>query len=129
MADSTYISFYLRSNTIHIFRKAVREIGCPPFIRFLIHSDGVRMIMQAYFRLEFISFRVPLAVYDKKGSMELRSKAFCQVVASHMGWDTTKSYRIPGNIYPGQNFVQFDLSRAAAISSGRGNHNLNEVLR
>lgn len=116
MGDSTYISFYLRSNTIHIFCKAIREIGNPEFIRFLIHLDGIKLVMQAYTQLEFISFRVPCSVYEKKGSMELRSKAFCGVIASHMGWDTRKSYRIPGNIYPKQRLVQFDLSKAVAIT-------------
>lgn len=38
MAD-TYISFYLRNNRIHIFVDALRGIGSPKYVCFLIADD------------------------------------------------------------------------------------------
>ena len=53
MSNETYISFYLNSSRIHIFRKAIKEIGNPKFIRFLVKEDGKSMIMEAYIKKDF----------------------------------------------------------------------------
>ena len=121
MVDTTYISFYLRYNRIHIFCKALRDVGKPEFIRLLINADHMRLIMQPYHKKDFRSFRVPKAIYDHQHggneSMELHSQAFCLLLANRLGWDTTRSYRVPGIIYCDQNLVCFDLNRAALIDS------------
>ena len=115
MSTSTYISFYLRSNKIHIFSAALREIGTPRYIRFLVHAEKLQLVMQAYHKKEFISFRVPKEGIFTYGSMEVASKAFCQLVAVRLGWDITKSYRIPGIVYPAQKIVVFDLTKSIEI--------------
>lgn len=121
MVDTTYISFYLRYNRIHIFCKALRDVGKPEYIRLLINADHMRLIMQPYHKKDFRSFRVPKAIYDHQHggneSMELHSQTFCLLLANRLGWDTTKSYRVPGIIYYDQNLVCFDLNRAALINS------------
>ncbi len=48
MPNDTYLSFYLSTSRLHIFSKAIIEIGNPKFIRFLVIEDGQSMIMDAY---------------------------------------------------------------------------------
>lgn len=120
MNNSTFISFYLRYNRVHIFCKALRGVGKPPYIRLLINSDTLKLVMQPYHKKDFRSFRVPKAVYTPRSggndSMELHSQAFCQLLANKLGWDTTKSYRVPGMVYEGQCLACFDLNKATIIS-------------
>lgn len=121
MNDTTYISFYLRYNRIHVFCKALRDVGKPEYIRLLINADQMRLVMQPYHKKDFRSFRVPKAIYSRQhggnNSMELYSQAFCLLLANRLGWDTTRSYRVPGIIYGGQALVYFDLNKAALIDS------------
>ena len=119
MADNTYISFYLGIGRIHVFCNTVREIGEPPYIRFLLEQSGSTMLMEPYDRKEFQSLRVPKAVYRKTGKMEFRSAAFCRLLAGKLGWDYTCSYRIPGRILPKQKLVIFDLTGAFPVESAR----------
>lgn len=122
MADSTFVSFYLRYDTVHIFCDALRKIGRPEYIRFLVNENSLQMVMQAHDKKEFISFRVPKALYGHqygtRKRMHIRSKAFCQLLAAKMGWEPTKSYRIPGIIFPSQNLVRYDLALANEIQVG-----------
>lgn len=90
-------------------------MGAPRYIRFLVHAEKLQIVMQTYHKKEFISFRVPKEVYSKSGSMEVASKAFCQLVAMRLGWDISRSYRIPGIIYPAQKIVIFDLTKSIEI--------------
>lgn len=119
MSDRTFISFYLRYNTMHVFYRAVREIGKPAFVKFLISGDDMKMVMQPHDKKEFVSFRVPQAIYHPQyhthKCFQIRSKAFCELLASRLEWDSTRSYRIPGTIYPNQQLVLFDLSAAEQI--------------
>lgn len=121
MADTAYISFYLRYNRIHIFCKALRDVGKPEYIRLLINADHMRLIMQPYHKKDFRSFRVPKSIYSRQcggnDRMELHSQAFCLLLANRLGWDTARSYRVPGIIYGGQNLVCFDLNKAALIGT------------
>ena len=123
MADTTYISFYLRYNRIHIFCKALRDVGKPEYIRLLINADQMRLVMQSYHKKDFRSFRVPKVVYNRRPGgnegMEIHSQAFCLLLADRLGWDTARSYRVPGVIYGSQKLVCFDLNQATLILSPR----------
>lgn len=114
MAD-TYISFYLRNNRIHIFVDALRGIGSPKYVCFLIADDGKTLILAPYKKKDFHSHRVPQAVYHGKRSLELASIRLCQILAVEFGWDSSKSYRIPGCLVEDKKIVVFDLHRAAKI--------------
>jgi hypothetical protein len=118
--DNTFISFYLKENKIHVFCDAVRAIGEPPFVRFLLNGDGTSMIMEPYDKKEFQSMRVPKAVYNKTGRMEFRSVGFCRLLAQRLGWEPTFSYRITGKILPRQCLILFDLTRAVQIKVADG---------
>ena len=112
MTENTYISFYLNENKIHVFCDAVRAIGEPTFVRFLLNGDATSMIMETYDKKEFQSMRVPKEVYNKTGRMEFRSIGFCQLLTYRLGWERTYSYRIPGKVLLKQSLVLFDLTCA-----------------
>ena len=114
MSNDTYISFYLSTFRIHIFRKAIEEMGNPQFIRFRVHEDGTSMILETYHRKDFQSHRVPKRQVDN-WKMEIRSMPLCMLLCNRLGWDENKSYRIPGKSYPQQKIVVFDLSAAEEI--------------
>lgn len=117
MNETTYISFYLRENRIHVFCKTVRTIGEPRFVRFLINGDGTSMIMEPYDKMEFQSMRVPNGIYSMTGKMEFRSTPLCRLLSLRLGWDTMCSYRVPGKILTKQGLVLFDLASAFPIKS------------
>lgn len=120
MSEVTYISFYLRTNTIHIYVKAVREINSPRYVRFLVNGDEMKMVMQPYDKKDFVSFRVPnMSIKKTSGTcagFRVHSKAFCQVLACALGWNPDMSYKVPGIIASKQRLVCFDLKRANVIA-------------
>lgn len=114
----TFISFYLSGGRLHIQSDALRKIGCPSFVRFLMNEDGCSMIMEPYNRKVFASMRVPKGVYDKaikRSQMEIKCAPFCRLMAQHLNWDSAYSYRIKGKVYPAQRVVKYDLHTAYAI--------------
>lgn len=116
----TYISFYFTGGRIHIQPEALRKIGCPPYVRFLMSPDGKAMIMEPYNRKVFASMRVPKGLYGetvKRFRMEVKCAPFCRLIAHHLGLDESCSYRIQGKVYPSQRIVKYDLNTAYAINS------------
>ncbi len=111
----TYISFYLSSYRIHVFRKAITEIGNPKYIRFLVKDEGPSMIMEAYDKKDFRSHRV--TPKKESGGMEISSYPLCSLLKNRLGWEDGKSYRIPGKVFPGLNFAVFDLTAAEQIQT------------
>ncbi|MCF0238805.1 MAG: hypothetical protein HUK24_09405 [Sphaerochaetaceae bacterium] len=110
----TYISFYLSKCTFRLFKSALRQIGNPPYIRFLVSNKDMSIVMQAFDEKTQISFKISEKMLAKGNSQSLvvHSKRLCSILASVMGWDVTKNYRIKGRIYPSQQLVKFDLSTA-----------------
>lgn len=45
--SSTYISFYNKRGTIRIFKKTIRLLGSPKFIRFQIHHEKQMLLKKA----------------------------------------------------------------------------------
>ena len=76
----TYISFYLRNNRIHVFVDALRSIGSPKYVCFMIAEDGNTLILSPYKRKDFHSHRVPQDVYHGIGGFNLASMPLCQIV-------------------------------------------------
>ena len=114
MAD-TYISFYLKNNRIHIFVDALRGIGSPKYVCVMISEDGNTLILRPYGKKDFHSHRVPPDVYHGIGGFNLTSLRLCQILTTEFGWDSTKSYRIPGRLDESNRIVVFDLRRASKI--------------
>ena len=115
MQSDTYLSFYLSTSIIHIFRSTLREIGNPKFIRFLVKEDGQSIIMEAYHKKDFRSHRVPKPTDNKEWKMEVRSLPLCTLLQNKLNWTDGRSYRIPGKVYPQQRLAVFDLSAAEQI--------------
>lgn len=122
MAEPAYLSFYLGSDTIYVFCRVLHRMGCPPYVRFLINPDTMQLVIQPYHKKEFTSFRVPKAMYEdqpeKHVSLRIRSRALCQLLAAKMGWNSDRSYRIPGMVYPKYSLARFDLVEAREINAG-----------
>ena len=115
MMNETYISFYLRSNRIHVFTNALREIGEPSRICFLIGENGHSLLMVPYRKRDCRSHHVPRDVYNGCDSMEISSMKLCRIIAFIHKWDIRLSYRVPGKIITDEQVVIFDLDRAAII--------------
>ena len=112
---NTYISFYLRNNRIHIFVDALRSIGSPKYVCFMIADDGNTLILSPYRKKDFHSHRVPQGVYLGNRSLELTSMRLCQILIAEFWWDSSKSYRIPGRLVEDKKIVVFDLRLATKI--------------
>ena len=115
--EKVYISFYLRANRIHIFVSALRKIGCPERICFLMDKDGDSLILSPYKKRDFRSHRVPKEIYQGNRSLEISSMKLCHLIAKIHHWDTSKSYRVPGKTNTELNAILFTLSEAVIISS------------
>ena len=75
--NDTHISFYLRANRIHIFVDALRAIGSPKRICFMVAEDGQSFLIAPYDKRDFKSHGVPADVYQGDGRMEISSMKFC----------------------------------------------------
>lgn len=111
----TYISFYLRYNRIYIFIDALRGIGSPKYVCFMISNDGNTLILSPYQKKDFHSHRVPQDVYHGVGSLNLTSIRLCQILTTEFGWDSDKSYRVPGWLDEGKKVIVFNLRAASKI--------------
>lgn len=118
MAEETFISFYLRSSTIRVFNAAVRKIGQPRFIRFMINPDTMQLAMLPAVKKDFQSFRVPKGLYSShvgNDAMQVHSQKLCRALAFQLGWELDRSYRVPGKVFEEQQIARFDLCRASVI--------------
>lgn len=113
--NETYISFYLKAYRIHVFVDALRGIGSPSRICFMISEDRRSLLLAPYKKRDLKSHNVPKDVYSGIGGMEISSMKLCRLIAELYSWNQSLSYRIPGQIYPEKKVVIFDLTRADII--------------
>lgn len=111
----TNISFYLKSNRVHIYTEVLRGIGSPKRICFMIGKSGQTLLIAPYNKRDFKSHGVPGKVYESIDSMEISSIRLCRLIADTHNWDITRSYRVPGKINIKQNIALFELSKAEII--------------
>lgn len=111
----TFLSFYLKANRIHVSVNALREIGQPANICFMVGENGKTLILMPYLRKDFHSHRVPQDVYRGKKSMEVSSLGLCRIIAQTQCWNVDDSYRVPGVILPRQRLCVFHLDQAERI--------------
>ena len=112
----TYLSFYLRANRIHVYVEALRNIGSPARICFMISEDGQSLLLAPYRKRDFKSHSVPKEVYNGIGGMEVSSMKLCRLIAEIYSWDVDRSYRVPGVYREDHNVVIFDLTSAEDIT-------------
>ncbi len=113
---NSFVSFYLKENKIHIFTDILHALGNPERICFMLDQEGNRLLILPYTYKDFVSHRVPDAVYKGTDSMDVNSKKLCRLLAAQHGWDVSRSYRTPGVVVPEKRFAAFDLTRAELIS-------------
>lgn len=111
----TYVSFYTKSNTIRIYKRTIRAMGMPNFIRLRIHQTKRLIIIEPYHKMTFASFRVPSPSGRTWAGFDIHSKRFTEIVATMMNWDTERTYRVRGKFYEGQKIIRLDLLRAEHI--------------
>lgn len=81
----------------------------------MISDDGKKLAIIPYPKKDFRSHGVPAKVYNGNGGMDISSYKLCHLIADLHHWDNSRSYRIPGTIYPGKNAAVFDLTKASFI--------------
>lgn len=120
--NNTRISFYLRDYTVRVFTNALRALGKPKYVRFLINPDTLKMAMTEHRQKEFTSFRVSRKIFEdsKYKSFRIYSKKLCVLIANRMNWEPDRSYWVEGRIYPDQKVVIYDLTSAKEIILGTG---------
>lgn len=115
MGDKTYLTVGVKPYYLRVFRNALKVIGTPPYVRFLIEPETSRMAMIAHDRKELTSFRVPPRIKEsgnKNDCVKVFSHVLCKALYRQFEWDTSKTYRIPGKIIRTQRVVVYDLSEA-----------------
>lgn len=110
-----HISFYLRTSRIHVFAEALRCIGSPNWICFMLPADGQTLIIRAHKNRDFLSHQVPQNVYMGKSSLEISSWKLCRILAELHSWDLNHSYRVPGAVRKDQDSILFYLAKAELI--------------
>lgn len=115
MSEITHISVYSKSGCIHVFKKAIRVIGMPKFIRFRINPDATSLLLEPFDRITLTSFRVPANLNDEESNMEVYSKALIYELTQRLCWEIGRSYRVPGKVLRSQGVVLYDLTKAEMI--------------
>ena len=113
--QETYISFYLRNNCIHVFVEALRGIGKPSRICFMIEESGETLLILPHDKIDFKSHRVPPGIYNGTRCLELYSMKLCHIIANLHNWDLSRSYRVPGKVFAEKKMAVFRLKEAEII--------------
>ena len=121
MKNETFISFYLKSSRIHVFIDSLRAMGNPRRICFMLDDDGRELVLKPYDKTDLKSHAVPIKVYNGAKGMEVSSQKLCRLIAARHQWDTGKTYRVPGIIYPSMNCTIFALREAEVIEAINSN--------
>lgn len=110
-----YISFYLKSCRIRVFLEALRGIGCPRRVCFMISPSGRSLALSPYQKRDFKSHEVPDEVYRSGRPFEISSSRLCSALAELYSWDMTHSYRVRGKLVRVRHLILFDPSKAERI--------------
>ena len=113
--QETFISFYLKDNRIRIFVEALRGLGKPSRICFMVGENGTSLLIAPHDKRDFLSHAVPPEAYTGKYDMRVSSYRLCRIIAQLHNWDLSRSYRVPGKVYPEQKVAIFDLNKAEVI--------------
>lgn len=117
----TNISFYLKANRVHIFVDALRRLGSPSRICFMIEESGENLLIAPYEKRDFKSHSVPKEVYSGAGAMEVSSMKLCHIIANLHQWEPNRSYRVPGKIFSEKKVAIFNLKEAKLIDKQESN--------
>lgn len=113
----TCITFYLRTNGIHIHLETLRSIGCPKRICLLMDQSGRYLLVTPYVKRDFKSHKVPEDVYKGTGTLVISSKKLCEIIAQLHHWNPNLSYCVYGKKQGESKTIKYDLTKAQSIHS------------
>lgn len=113
--QGTYISFYLRTNRIHLFVDSLRAIGSPKYFCFMLQENGQALAIVPYDKKDLKSHWVPPTVYTGTKDMEVNSMRLCRIISEMHHWTPGGSYRVPGFVLEDRSAAIFMLSKAKLI--------------
>ena len=81
----------------------------------MLSDDGNRLLVAPYYKRDLKSHNIPDKAYSGAGGVEISSYKLCGIISARNKWDPTRSYRVPGAVYPDKKIAAFDLTKAAPI--------------
>ena len=78
-------------------------------------ENGETLLIAPHEKRDFKSHAVPADVYKGTAGMEVCSIKLCRIIAKLHQWDLSRSYRVPGMIYPEKKAAIFRLNEAEII--------------
>lgn len=110
-----YISFYLKTNCIHVYMSTLRKLGNPKRICLMIGENGKSLLVAPYKRKDFKSHGVPASVYTGSYLLHIYSIRLCNLLAASHSWNSNCSYRVHGRYIAEYNVTEFHLTDAEII--------------
>lgn len=125
--ETVYATFDNRIEKMRIYRRTLRLMGDPRFIRFYYHKTKFRMILERiepedagnYWSVKSGIFKVPQRVYEKGRPFELTGQPFFEILRSFTDWKPYANYRVKGECsVPSRNVILY-LDDYAIILQGK----------
>lgn len=110
------IIFSIAYGRITLFKTTLRAIGFPPYYRFLLDSEQMKLAIE---RCGFSSSGSHYLPEDTSGEhYVLKSIDLVRFIYQTCGWDKDSSYRIKGIVVPDSRMVVFDLRSGYRVQEG-----------
>lgn len=106
------ISVRLSNGSIRVFRKVIRLLGRPRYIRFSMNKEKTLLAIEPFDKKTLTSFEVPENIHSENGSMCVYSTMLCSALYKAMNWDEFELYRIPGIVLYNDRVAVFELQKA-----------------
>ena len=105
------MSFYGKSNSIHISKDAIRVIGAPPYICFKINREMDSIAVAPCKEQDILSFKVPEDIYFvHRVQMRVTSQSFVGGLMIRNGMEPLHTYKVNGTYLEKENAVVFHLA-------------------
>lgn len=110
----SYMSIYSSRSEIHVHTQALRLLGNPMLIRFRINEDDHMILLEKVSEKDASSFWVPYSIYvdSKHYSFRFGCTKLTKEICGIMGWNSNRSYRIPGWLFQEKGFARFEMDKA-----------------
>lgn len=111
------ISFSLVPGRITIFKNTLEALGYPEYYRFLFDTENRRFAVQVCEIDDEGAHRLPETFLHDHYA--IKSMDLVRFVYSTCDWNRKVTYRIPGEVYPAERLVNFNLVGALELHEGR----------
>lgn len=108
-AKNLGINIALTCGRITIFRTTLKELGYPPYYRFLLDQEKKQFAIEC---CEFESSGSHQLPEERREHYDVISIDLVRFIYRLCGWDKKSSYRIKGIAIPSRRMVVFDLAKA-----------------